>query len=72
MEAVPHLFGIVSMSGGGDVMPPVIILKNLQNIGDLTDLEQHCFFATSLSGWITTDLWVYYALVFSAQLSQYR
>lgn len=72
MEAVPHLTGIVSISGGGQIVQPVIILKNFQNIGELADLQEHCFFATSSTGWITTNLWVYFALVFSAQMSAYR
>jgi hypothetical protein len=71
MDTVSHLSGIVSISGGGDVLTPIVILKNLQNVGDVSNLEPHCFFATSQNGWITKDLWTYYALVFYAQMSEY-
>jgi hypothetical protein len=72
MDPVPHKSGIVSISGGGDLLKPIVILKNLQNVGDVSDLETHCLFATSQNGWITKDLWIYYALVFSAQMNEYH
>jgi hypothetical protein len=71
MDVVPQLSATVSISGGGDVLEPIVILKTLQNIGDLSDLELHCFFATSHNGWTTKGLWVYYAFVFSTQMSEY-
>jgi hypothetical protein len=55
MDIVPHLTGIVSISGGGDAVKPIVILKNLQNLGELIDLKPHCLFATSVNGWITKD-----------------
>jgi hypothetical protein len=72
LEHVPHLTGMVTISGDGEFLPPIVILKNLQHLRDLAEYETHCFFATSLNGWMTKDLWVYYALVFCAQMSQYR
>jgi hypothetical protein len=42
MNAVLHLSGILSVSGGGGVLKPIVILKDLQNVGDLSDLEPHC------------------------------
>jgi hypothetical protein len=55
-DIIPHLSPIVSISGGADVLKPIVILKNLQNVGNLSDLEAHCFFATSQNGWITNNL----------------
>jgi hypothetical protein len=72
MDVIPHLTVIISISGGGNVVKPIVILKNLQNLGELIDLEPHCLFATSVNGWTTKDLWIYYALVFSAQMSEYH
>jgi hypothetical protein len=63
---------MVSISGGGKVLKPIVILKSLQNLRELAEYEDHCFFATSATGWMTKDIWIYYALVFSAQISQYR
>jgi hypothetical protein len=50
MDVVPHLTGTVSISAGGAVVKPIVILKNLQNLGELIDLEPHCFFAASVNG----------------------
>jgi hypothetical protein len=47
MDTGPHLSGIVSISGGGDILKPVVLLKNLENVGDPRDLELHCLFTTS-------------------------
>jgi hypothetical protein len=48
------------------------VLTKLQHLRDLAEYESQCFVATSLNGWMTKDLWVYYALIFCAQMSQYR
>jgi hypothetical protein len=63
-EHVPHLTGVV--------LTPIIILKNLQHLCELANYDTQCFFATSTNGWITKDLWVYYSLIFCAQISHSR
>jgi hypothetical protein len=55
-EHIPHLTEVVSISGSGAVLPPIIILKNLQHLRELTTYESHCLFATSANGWIMMDL----------------
>jgi hypothetical protein len=72
MQELPHITGLVSISGGGVVLKPVVILKSLQHLKSLVQFEPHCFFCTSTNGWITKTLWTYYALVFAAQMSEYR
>jgi hypothetical protein len=62
----------VSISGGDAVLPPIISLKNLQHLRELTTYEFHCRFATSANGWIRKDLWVYFTFVFYAQINLYR
>jgi predicted xylose isomerase-like sugar epimerase len=52
-EHVPHLTGMVSISGGRVVLAPIIILKNLQYLRELANNGTYCFFATSTNGWIT-------------------
>jgi hypothetical protein len=66
------LTGFVSINADGVVLDPVMILKNLQTLGNLEDLQSHCYFATSTNGWITKGLWTRFALVFTAQISYYR
>jgi hypothetical protein len=74
MEQVPHITGLVSISGGGKFVPPIVILNDLQNLRHLAKRESDCYmyFATSANGWITKDIWVYFAIVFCAQISEYR
>jgi hypothetical protein len=72
LEQVPHITGMVSISGGGKVLEPILILKNLQHLREVAEFESECYFATSANGWMTNDIWVYYVIVFSAQISQYR
>jgi hypothetical protein len=50
LEQVPHVTGMVSISGGGIVLEPIVILKNLQNLRELTEYEPHSHFATSANG----------------------
>jgi hypothetical protein len=71
LENVRHLTGMVTIFGVVVVLEPLIILKNLQNLGDLTDYETACCFATSTNGWMTKDIWAYCALLFCTQMSQY-
>jgi hypothetical protein len=58
MDTVPCLSGIASMSGGGNVLKPIVIHKNLENAGNLSDLEPLYLFVTSHNGWVTKDLWI--------------
>jgi hypothetical protein len=72
MKQLPHITGLVSMNADGVVLDPVIVLKSLQTLGNLEDLQPHCYFATSTNGWITKGLWTYFALLFGAQISSHR
>jgi hypothetical protein len=72
LEQVPHITGMVSISGGGKVLEPIVILKILQHLRELVEFESECYFVTSANGWMTKDIWVDYAIVFSAQIPQYR
>jgi hypothetical protein len=72
MQQLPYLTGIVLISADWVVLNSIVILRNLQYLGDLIDQESHCFFAKSTNGWITKSLWTYYTLVFCAQIIHYR
>jgi hypothetical protein len=56
MDIISRLSGIVSIYGGGDILIPIGFLKNLQVVRNLSDLEPHCFFATSENGCTTKHL----------------
>jgi ectoine hydroxylase-related dioxygenase (phytanoyl-CoA dioxygenase family) len=69
LEEVPHVTGMVSVSGGGVALEPVVIMKSLQHLRELADEEFECYFATSANAEMTKNIWVDSALVFSAQIS---
>jgi hypothetical protein len=71
-ERVPHLTGIVSISGRGVLLAPIIILENLEYLRKLANYDTHCLFTISTNGSMTMDLWVYDTLIFCAQISHYR
>jgi hypothetical protein len=71
-DYVQHLTGMASIPGGGVVLAPIIILKNLQHLRELPNYDTHFLFAISTNRWMTKDLWVYNMLIFCAQISHYR
>jgi hypothetical protein len=69
---LPHLTGVCTISAGGAVFRPIIILKQLKSIKSLCQFSHLASFASSSPGWITGDLFIMFALDFCAQLSLYR
>jgi hypothetical protein len=72
LEHLAHLTGMISISRGGTVLEPIVSLKNFQHLRELTGYESECHFATSANGWMSMDIWIYYALVSSAQIGRDR
>jgi hypothetical protein len=66
---LPQLTGIVTISAGGACFRPIVILKSLKTLKSLTHFCDHTAFATSLNGWITSDLFVMFTIDFYAQLT---
>jgi hypothetical protein len=71
MRQFPYFAGIVSISADAVALKPIAILKILENLGDFSDIESHCVFATSMYKWIANELWTYSSLVFLASISEY-
>jgi hypothetical protein len=69
---IPHLTGIVSISGGGKAFRLFQILKRLKNLKEMSEVERDCFLCTSRNGWIAKSPWTCYVLVFCHQISEYR
>jgi hypothetical protein len=53
MQQFPQFTGLVSINADGVVLDLVIVLKNLQTLGNLEDLQSHDYFATATNEWIT-------------------
>jgi hypothetical protein len=69
---VPHITGIIIIGAKGIVLKPVIILKNIQKIKSLNQFSEECCFTTSSNGWITKNLFLYFAFHFCQEVSNYR
>ena len=72
LNKLPHLTGMITISAAGHVMKPVVILPKLKKIKSLLDFEDHCYFVTSSTGWVTKDLFFVFCTYFCAELSHYR
>jgi hypothetical protein len=69
---IPHITGIITIGASGITLKPVIILKNIQRIKSLNQFSEECYFTTSLNGWITKNLFLYFAFQFCSEISRYR
>jgi hypothetical protein len=69
---LPHLTGVCTISAAGTCFRPIVILKQLYQLKSLKQFENDTSFATSANGWITSDLFLMFAIDFCAQLSFYR
>jgi hypothetical protein len=69
---LPHLTRLCTISAGGAVSKPIIILKELKSLKSLANDASLASFASSFSGWITSDLFLMFAMDFCVQLRVYR
>jgi hypothetical protein len=72
IQQLPHITELVSINADGVALDPIVVLKSLQTLGNLEDLQSHCDFTTHINGWTIKGLWTYFALAFGAQISYYR
>jgi hypothetical protein len=63
---LPHLTGLCTVSAGGAVFKPIIILKVLKSLKSLANYTGLASFASSSSGWVTSDLFLMFAFAFCA------
>jgi hypothetical protein len=69
---LPHITGVCTVSPGGTVFRPMIILKQLEILESLAQFTHLASFASSVSGWMTSDLFAVFAIDFCARLSLHR
>ena len=72
LPVMPHMTGAVTIHAGGERFLPLIVLPKKKTLRSLEAFEGHAFFASSTSGWMTRNLFRFYALTFVAQLQQLR
>jgi hypothetical protein len=69
---VPHITGMCTVCAGGDRFRPIVILKQAMSLELLAQFNNLASFASSTSGWTTSDLFAMFAIDFCAQLGLYR
>jgi hypothetical protein len=52
MQQLPHITWLISINADGVILGPIIVLKSLQTLGDLQNLQSYYYFATSINGWL--------------------
>jgi hypothetical protein len=69
---LPHLTGLCTISTGGTVFMPIIVLKELKSLKSLVSYIILASFASCPSGWIINDLFLMFVIDFCIQLSVHR
>jgi hypothetical protein len=69
---LPHLTGCLTVSAAGKLFKPMIILPNLKHLKSLTKFTGDVSFASSVSGWMNSELFLIWARDIVAQISWYR
>jgi hypothetical protein len=69
---LPHLTGCITVSAAGKLFKPMVILPNLKKLKGLSKFTDHASFASSSTGWMTTELFTIWARDIVAQISWYR
>jgi hypothetical protein len=69
---LPHLTGCITVSAAGKLFKPMIIVPNLKQLKSLQMFTDEASFASSVTGWINSDLFLIWARDIVAQISWYR
>ena len=68
----PHITAAVTVNAAGYRVRPLIILPNKKTTKTLEGFTHRAYFSSSSSGWMTKNLFRYYAMCFVAELSLIR
>jgi hypothetical protein len=69
---LPHLTGCITVSAAGKLFQPLIIVPNLKQLKSLSEFTGQASFASSVSGWMNSELFLIWARDIVAQISWYR
>ena len=69
---LPHLTGMITVNGHGWWTKPVIILPGKKTIRGIDDFSNFAYFTSSTTGWVTKNIYRYYALTFVSEVSFHR
>ena len=69
---LPHLTGCVTFTAAGHVFDPLIILPDKKTLRTLEEFKGSAFFASSMAGWMTKNIFIFYCILLVCQISHYR
>ncbi len=68
-----HITCICTCNAAGEALQPFIILPMLMKLPEeLNDLQNQCYFVTTPSGWMSSKIFVIWALFFAAEVNRRR
>lgn len=72
MPVVPHMTGAVTISATGQRIRPLIILPKKKTLRSLENFTDSAYFASSTSGWMTKNIFRFFAMIFVSEISFLR
>ena len=71
-QAAPHMTGAITIHGGGSRMKPLIILPRKKTLKALEQFGDSAYLASTTTGWMTKNIYRYFAMTFVAEVSFLR
>ena len=72
LPVTPHITGVVTIHGGGRRIRPMVVLPKKKTLSTLEGFNDYVYLGSSTSGWMTKNLFRFYALTFVSELSVLR
>ena len=69
LPVTPHITGVVTIHGGGRRIRPMVVLPKKKTLSTLEGFTNYVYLGSSTSGWMTKNLFRFYALTFVSELS---
>ena len=69
---LPHLTGAITITADGRSFPILIILPNLKTLKTIDTGKSDVVYASSLSGWMTKNIFIFYCIFLISEISKER
>ena len=69
---LPHITGMVTVNGVGKWTKPILIIPKKKTLRTLEEFTEMAYFASSTSGWVTKNIYRYFAITFISEISFHR
>lgn len=69
---LPYLTGCAAFTAAGHLFDPLIILPDKKTLRTLEEFNGSAFFASSKTGWMKKNIFIFYCILLFCQISYYR